>query len=342
MSDLLQKYSILFLGDLTPFSRSSQRRDALVALGASVESLSWSSDKSPHFFEKLFSKFRIPLDEMGANQALLYWAKKRQFDLIWIEKGNTIWPGTLRRVRSLLPRAKFLSLSEDDMYALHNRSRYYTKGLGLYDVVFTTKTYNLLELKELGAKRVELFLDAYDEQLHHPVSLTVEEQERYGCDVGFIGTFEQDRANQMLFLAEHGVRVSIWGSGWEAWSGRHENLLAHTKAIYGEEYVKAINATKINLCFLRKINRDEVTSRSVEIPACGGFMLGERTKRHLEFFEEGKEAEFFGSPEELLEKITHYLEHETERNTIAAAGRRRCMTSGYGIRSELEEIFKKL
>ena len=95
------------------------------------------------------------------------------------------------------------------------------------------------------------------------------------------------------------------------------------------------------MCFLRKINRDEVTSRSVEIPACGGFMLAERTKRHLDFFEEGKEAVFFESNDELLEKVEKYLSDEIVRKQIAEAGNQRCLKSGYNMKAQLSEILRK-
>ena len=69
-------------------------------------------------------------------------------------------------------------------------------------------------------------------------------------------------------------------------------------------------------------------------------MLAERTKRHLEFFEEGKEAEFFGSNAEMLEKARYYLENNEKREKISRAGRERCMASGYSMRAQLDHILK--
>jgi spore maturation protein CgeB len=69
-------------------------------------------------------------------------------------------------------------------------------------------------------------------------------------------------------------------------------------------------------------------------------MLGERTRRHLEFFEEGKEAEFFGTNEELLKKVKYYLEEPEERERIARAGREKCVKSGYSMRAQLDQMLK--
>jgi spore maturation protein CgeB len=97
----------------------------------------------------------------------------------------------------------------------------------------------------------------------------------------------------------------------------------------GVDYAKAINATKINLGFLRKIARDEHTTRSVEIPACRAFLLAERTGEHLDLFEEGVEAEFFDDVDEAARKIQRYLRDEQALHAVAEAGYRRCIDSGY-------------
>ena len=117
----------------------------------------------------------------------------------------------------------------------------------------------------------------------------------------------------MLFLAKNNIKVRVWGNNWQKYQNKHPNLLVESRPVINDDFIRVINATRINLNFLRRANRDKHTSRSLEIPACQGFMLAERTDEHLQLFEEGKEAEFFDSQEELLSKIQSYLKNDNKR-----------------------------
>ncbi len=147
------------------------------------------------------------------------------------------------------------------------------------------------------------------------------------------------RARSLSYLAENGIAVRVWGNGWEAWAARPPGLIIEDRAVVNTEHdlahTKSLCATRINLGFLRKLNRDTQTDRTMEIPACGAFMLAERSDDHLRLFEEGHEAAFFGSDDELLEKVRYYLGHEDERAAIARAGRQKCLDAGY---SETERM----
>lgn len=68
--------------------------------------------------------------------------------------------------------------------------------------------------------------------------------------------------------------------------------------------------------------------------------MAERTDEHLSMFEENKEAVYFSSKEELLEKCKYYLVHDSERKSIALAGRKRCITSGYSNEGMIRSAFK--
>jgi spore maturation protein CgeB len=71
-------------------------------------------------------------------------------------------------------------------------------------------------------------------------------------------------------------------------------------------------------------------------------MLAERTKEHQRLFQEGVEAEFFESKEELLEKVTYYLNHEGQRQAIAKAGLERVIQNDYTFINRMTEILKHL
>jgi spore maturation protein CgeB len=340
---------ILFIGDLSIYARARQRFLAMQDLGHLVKGLSWvlldtelEVGYKPPLWQRIRRKLGYPVDVVGLNRKLIPTITEFQPDLLWIEKANTILPTIYRQIKQNFPKLKIVYYSEDDIYIRDNRSQYLKNSLPIFDIVYTTKPRNLTELPTLGAKKVVCIYQAFERNFHQPLSLSPEEQKLWGADVGFVGFFESDRAEQMLFLAERGTKVRVWGFNWQAWQNIHPNLLVEAKPVFNQDFIKVLNATRINLNFLRKINRDRHTSRSLEIPACQGFMLAERTDEHLQLFTEGKEAEFFASREELLEKVQYYLTHETERQSIAKAGRERCLQSGYSHHDRLKVMLEKI
>ena len=337
-----QGIKAVFVGDLNTYSKGWLRWRALHQWCAAVEAVTHTPPGNPAVGHPDFSlayriAFRLGhhLDTERANRKTIEAVGRIRPDLVWIEKGTMIRPETLRRVKESPSRPKLVSYSDDNMVLPHNHSRAYVEGLPHYDCVFTTKARNadVGELPALGARHVVVVDKAFDPESHRPVALTVAEQREFGADCGFIGTYERERAKAMLYLAQNGVAVRVWGNGWEAMHETHPNLHIERRAAVntdqGPHFTKAVCATKVNLGFLRKMNFDTQTDRSVEIPACGGFLLAERTDDHRRLFREDEEAVFFSGLDELLAKVRRYLAHDEERQRIAAAGRARCLSGGY-------------
>lgn len=341
----MDKIKILFVGNLNEYSRSFQRFQALQRIDHKVKGLSSvfvgeiaGFSQRLTLTERIRHKLGRHLDKVGINKSLPNEVAKFQPNILWIEKALPLKSSVLSLIKKEFPDIHLVHCCEDDMYAKHNSSVYFRMSVPFFDIIFTTKTYNCNseELPSLGAKRVEIFKNCYDPTLHK----AVDPCEEYESGVSFIGTFEKERAELCLFLAQNGISVRVWGNGWNAYKNRSGNLIIEDQALYNHEFVKALCSSKINLCFLRKINRDLQTSRSVEIPACGAFMLAERTNEHLELFEENSEAAFFdvNNPDELLDKVRYYLMNNIERERIAKAGRDRSLKSGYSHDEELKRM----
>src|SRR5690606_18928418 len=112
--------------------------------------------------------------------------------------------------------------------------------------------------------------------------------------------------------------------------------------VYGDDYIKAMCGMDIALHSLRQANRDEHDSRTFEISARGVLMLAERSNAHSSLFEDKREAVFFETKEELLEKVTYYLAHPEERKKIALAGLERCIKSGYSHKDRMNDVLHKI
>ena len=288
------------------------------------------------------TRLRPFLDSFSANRAVNRQIDRRRFDVVWIDRGLAIAPQTLQRVRQACPDAVLVAFSLDDMASPRHQSRRWLESVPLYDLHVTTKSYNVPELREMSARRVLLIDNAFDPAVHRPLELNDAERERYGASIGFVGHYEAERAELILELCRQGLDIRVDGPAWSGMRGAHPGLTIGEGYLDGLEYAKAVNATAINLGFLRKANRDVQTTRSIEIPACGAFMLAERTDDHRRLFEEGREAEFFGSFDELLDKCRHYLEHPEQRCAIAAAGLRRCVDADYSYQARLRQVLAEV
>ena len=336
---------ILFAGPLWTGSTSVYRVDALRELGhevVTVDTMPPDPRREHALFARVLNRLGFPPDLAGANARLRRVAAAGGFDVVWVEKGRTLRPSTLRAVRRANPGAPLVSYALDDMMNPRNQSRAWRASVPVYDVHVTTKTYNVHELPRLGARRVLFSGNAYAPAVHRPMTLTPAERARWGSEVVFVGQVEADRLALIRALVAAGVEVTVHGPDWARHRGEHPGLKVGEPWVADADYARVVSGAKISLGFLRKANRDLQTTRSVEIPACGGFMLAERTDEHLALFAEGVEAEFFEGADELIRKTKTYLEHDEARCRIAAAGRERCLRGGYGYPERLAGVLAAL
>lgn len=229
----------------------------------------------------------------------------------------------------------------DDMFNPANQSFTFKDAIQRMHCILTTKSYNVEEFHQAGAPLAVYIPNAYDPEIHFPATTTKNDEASYGGDIGFIGTFRQDRADYLTNILNQlpDLRFNIWGGGWSKvhrpmyWHKRNrwQRLVQSIrgKELWCGEMGKAMRLNKICLGLLNHHNRDLHTSRSFEIPACKGFMLAERTDEHRAYFEEDREAVYFDSLEELVDKTRYYVTHDRERERITEAGYQRCVRSNY-------------
>lgn len=336
--------SIVYVGSLSSGSTALHRMHALRDGGAAIYPIDTAPESAQSLEKSIFMRIWRravgPVDLARANARIHKAFAQETPNILWIDKGLTISAGTLRWVRGKCPNCIIAGYSPDDMTNPGNQSRHFIAGLPEYDVYFTTKTYGVTELKTLGARRADFIGNSYDPSTHRPLAPSAEQRKQLGGSVGFIGQWERDRSASLCRLAGAGVPVRVWGLDWHKCQSQSDLLRLERRPLWGNDYALALCSFDINLCFLRKSNRDLQTTRTMEIPACGAFMLAERTDEHLALFEEGKEAEFFASDAELIDKAKYYIAHPAQRRVIAEAGRQRCLRSGYSNQDRMADMMK--
>jgi spore maturation protein CgeB len=321
---------------LTPWSTTEARLRAFRALDHEVFAVDAAAvaARGPGFARKLVRHLHVGPGVSAYNHELIRVAETVRPDLVWLDLPIQVWPDTVRLLRS----QGSLVVSHNSEYVAFRSYwfRHLLSATELYDVHVLTNELTAELLRLRGARSIVMMSFAYDPSLHRPLSLSESEKQRYSSDAVFVGHWEPNSEQMVSTLRKRDIAVRVYGVNWY----RAVTMADRTKIhpIFGEEYVKVVAGAKVSLGLMSKWNHNQAAGRTFEIPAIGGFFLGDRTPVHQALYEEGVEAEFFASPRELVDKCNYYLQRSDEREAIAMAGHRRCLADQHTHVDELQRV----
>lgn len=242
-------------------------------------------------------------------------------DILFVYKGAFIDIDTLKRCHQA--GCKLVNFYPD--VSIHTHGKFLPKTIHLYDLVITTKSFGLVDLKNAGVKNIRFVAHGFDPEIHRQIPHKF--NEAFACDVSFIGTWspKKERLLSSLKAALPEVTLFIWGDQWNNCKSPFLKPSIKGRSISGDLYALAIQGSKINLGILSEVvvgasSGDKITSRTFHIPASGGFLLHERNDESIMYFDEGTEAAFFDTADELVKKVSYFLNKEDERLTIQKKG----------------------
>jgi spore maturation protein CgeB len=355
---------ILFLGEIGLGHTSLMRMRALERLGHTVQGVHTSEPWKQTRWLTRQTQRRLEhgsvVDQI--NGAVLKAARQFRPHLIWAEKQEFLRVQTIEDLRTL--GAKLVHFTPDPYFALNwKRTRLMDLAIGAFDALVYCKSYERQDYEALGKPVIYMSL-GYCDEVHRPLRSS---DSRWSCAVGFLGGWEPRRERLLHAVAAAGAEVKLWGEYWDfvrdgKWTLRRylvlrqlagtepvclkaNTLLARAwqgREVYADDYARALTGSRIGLGFLRKTCPDQHTTRSFEIPACGSLLLADRTAEHQEFFAEGKEAEFFESTEELVDKVRFYCANDAARQAIAQAGYERCVKGKYAYVHRLNTVLDSI
>jgi hypothetical protein len=366
--DSLEHLRVLYVSSLAPDYYGEYRLRALkrLRLGhvAAVDTGAFTGLSG--IAGKLQFRLQAGPDVTHLNHAILESAKRERANVLLCDKVLSLQPATLRKLRQ--SGVVTVDYVIDNPFGPRRDPgwRLYRRTIPLFDLIGVQRDVSIADYRRKGAREVVRIRTSYEPTVHYPPSAapgavfqTAAPGAVYQAGapasgsqaswsdsnrdrrVSFIGTPYDHRGDFLTRLWRGGALVDVSGSRphWQAAlpPDAFAAIFRHGE-LKGAAYREAIWRSRINLAFVTHSNRDQVAHKSFEIAACGGFLLAERTPEHLACFREEEEAVFFSDFEECRAKIDRYLNDETARGHIAAAGRRRAQSSGYDNDSVLKGL----
>jgi spore maturation protein CgeB len=334
---------ILYASYLTRGSTGLQRARALRQIGHELVCFDFAQFRinSKSLLRRIANRLEVGSLIHSINESLVSFASDKTVDWVWIDKGKFVRAATVKRLKEITG-AKVVHFTPDPAITFH-RTRTFVGALPHYDLLITTKRYEIERYRELGAQSVVFVEQGFDPEVFFPRSSSTLE-EKYGGhrpDVVFVGHSEP-HYRQCIKRALRVTRNVVVGGG--EWRRLQRNStdwaqICLGRDVWEDEYSELLQRAKVSLGLLSRLAPDASTTRTYEIPASGGLLLAERTAEHLALFREDEEAVFFSGYDELERKLKFLLANDDVRVRVANGGYRRCIENGYSYADRFREMF---
>jgi len=314
---------ILYIGADALGTTSQQRADALRRLGHHVDIVNPACVlPASRVLCKIHYRTGYRLLTRAALRVIQEHVGDQRFDISWVDGGYMLSPVCIQWLKS---RSQFvINYCNDDPTGPRDASKWMTfrRAIPDYDLCVVVREFNRQEYLEHGARKVLRVMMGYDEVAHARLPYSADDRSKWSSEVAFAGTWMPERGPFMVELLRQGIPLTIYGDHWQ--KAREWDAIKpcwRGPAIYGADYIKAIQYARVAIGMLSKGNRDLHTQRSAEVPFIGTAFCAERTSEHSEMYREGEEAVFWSDAEECAAACCDLLQDEIKRERMANAAR---------------------
>jgi spore maturation protein CgeB len=307
--------NIAIVGNAGSTNVGESLRRAALAAGHSVQFFDAYDASSGSWFLRAVSwrlGHRPPRLNRFADQVVAACMERRPDVLI----ATGAAPLTRRALRQLRVNGVVcVNYSTDDPWNPTQKSRWHMRALPEYNVVATPRQANLDEFRQLGCGDVRYLPFGYDETLFAAATYSGPPLH----DVLFVGGADRDRVEFMHSVIREGLEIALVGGYWDRYPSTRRYSLGQKSP---EDLRVLTSAAKVNLCLVRRANRDGHVMRSFEIAAIGGCMLVEDTIEHRAIFgRDGDAVIYFRTAQEAAKRARMLLADPTQRARLAKSAR---------------------
>ena len=215
-----------------------------------------------------------------------------------------------------------------------------TKRLKSYDLLISSLP-NFVDRFRRQGLHAELVKLAFE-----PSVLETLSQSKTVTDVSFVGTLSgdhQERLKLLEWVAER-VDLRVWGRLDSTLPAASALRGRHSGPAWGREMYEILQQSRITLNYHIGVAGQYANNlRLYEATGVGTLLLTDAKENLHEMFAPGSEVAVYRNAEECVELAQHFLDHESERKSIADRGQRRTLRDHtYAIRmQELSALFER-